>query len=234
MRLRIFELSLCVALASCAGPLTKEQHGQIHSVAVISLLGDRISLSKTALLFGGIGEQVPVAEIGFDAFAEQSVIACGKNLDPSRTFRTIDIPKEPLMDKLNDGVLSAYNATMWRIRPDIAAWVAQNPVDAVVIVREVNRQVAGGPSLYFHGVGVRQWGDRPPIVQAVFGLVIWDGKTLAEITDLSDAPASTSYHESVDIVLGELKAGHRLPELETKLKQLISSGACAMVRAANL
>ena len=122
--------SLCITLASCAAPLTQEQHGEIHSIAVISLLRDRISLEKGSL-FAGFAETVPVAGIGFDAVAENSLIECAKIASPKRTYKVIDIPKQPLMDKLYGGVLSAYNATMWRIRPDISEWAKQNPVDAM-------------------------------------------------------------------------------------------------------
>jgi len=226
--------ALCFALASCAAPLTKAKHDDIHSVAVISLLGDRISLRKTALITGGFAEKVPVADIGFDALAENSLMECLKAGDPSRTFQIIDIPKQPLMDKLYDDLLSRYNATMSRIRPDISAWVKQNPVDAIVIVREVYSQVPGGPSEYFGGVGVHQFLDQTPIVQAVFGLVIWDGKTLDELTDLSYSPIAGRYGQPVDVVFAELKAGHHIPRLESMLKPLVGSGTCAMAKASNL
>jgi hypothetical protein len=225
--------SLCITLASCAAPLTQEQHGEIHSIAVISLLRDRISLEKGGL-FAGFAETVPVAGIGFDAVAENSLIECAKIARPKRTYKVIDIPKQPLMDKLYGGVLSAYNATMWRIRPDISEWVKQNPVDAIVIIREVYGQVRGGPSQYFGGVGVHQFPNQSPVAQAVFGLVIWDGKTLDEITDLSDAPSTARFQQPLDAVLADLKEGRRVPDLETVLKLLIRSGTCEMARAANL
>src|SRR5271169_3767069 len=100
MRMPRFELLLlCLVVASCVAPLTKEQTSHIHSVGVISLLGDRISLSHVRLL-DNKNDKVPVNESQFDMIAENAVIECGKTVDPTLQFKKIPIPKQSLMDKL--------------------------------------------------------------------------------------------------------------------------------------
>jgi hypothetical protein len=144
----------------------------------------------------------------------------------------IDIPKKPLIAKLNSGLLAAYNATMSQIRPEIAAWAAQNPVDAIIIVREVTNQISHGPSQYFAGLGLHQFSDHAPRVQGSFGLVIWDGKTLNEITDLSTWPDYGPSQYSIDEVRGLLLAGRQVPTLEDSLKLMIRMNICGMLYVA--
>lgn len=231
MKAKLAALWACLVLAACVGPLTKEQNDRIHSVAVISLIGDQVTLDQVALLFGGVHEKVPV-DAGFDALAEDTAMACGKGQGAPRTMQRIDIPKKPLIDKLNGGVLAAYNATMSLIRPEIAAWVAQNPVDAIIIIHEVNNQIPGGPSQYFAGLGLHQFLDRAPHVQGSFGLAIWDGKTLSEITDLSTIPDYGAYQYSIDDVRRLLLEGRHVTTLENELKLMIRSGVCRMLEMA--
>src|SRR5258708_35487953 len=169
---------ICLVVASCVAPLTKEQASHIHSVGVISLLADRISLSHVRLL-DGKNDKVPVIDTQFDMIAENTVIECAKAVDPTLEFKKITIPKQPLMDKLYSGLAALYNVTMSQIRPDLSEWVKQNPVDAIVIVREVNRQVpARGPSQYFAGLGLHQFLGNRPFLQVSSATFLSDPLTL--------------------------------------------------------
>lgn len=231
MKVRLAALLACIALAACVGPLTQEQTDRIHSVAVISLIGDRITLKHAVLLLGGVNEKVPI-DSGFDRLAEDTAMACGKGRGVPRTMKRIDIPKQPLIDKLDTPVLAAYNATMSQIRPDIAAWAAQNPVDAIIIIHEVTNQIPGGPSQYFAGLGLHQFLDRAPHVQGSFGLAIWDGKTLNEITDLSTIPDYGAYQYSIEDVRRLLLQGRHVTTLDNQLQLMVRTGVCAMLEMA--
>jgi hypothetical protein len=179
---RALALLLFLVEASCVAPLTKEQVGNIHSVGVISLLGDRVWLNHERF-FDGKKDKVPAPDSQFDAVAENAVIECAKTVDPTLTFKKIAIPKQALMDKLYDGIPALYNLTMSEIRPELSEWVKQNAVDAIAIVRAVNRQVpARGPSQYFAGVGLHQFLNNLPFVQVSAGIVVLDARTLEQIT----------------------------------------------------
>ena len=104
-------LGVCAALAGCAGPLTQEQRSRIHSIGILSLFGDRVTLNYTGML-DTIHDKIAVRDAQFDALAEKAIIDCGKADDLSRNFKKIAIPKQPLMDKLYSGLLSLYNATI--------------------------------------------------------------------------------------------------------------------------
>jgi hypothetical protein len=226
-------LLLCLVVASCVSPLTKEQMSHIHSVGVISLFGDRISLSHIRLL-DAKNDKVPVTESQFDKIAEDTVIECAKAVDPTLEFKKVTIPKQPLMDKLYSGLGALYNATMSEIRPDLVEWVKRNPVDAIVIVREVNRQVpARGPSQYFAGIGLHQFLNRLPFVQVSAGIVVWDARTLEQITAADFAPGGGEYPESIEKVSDELAAGQRTP-LVPILQRLLQNSLCASVKRVNL
>jgi len=232
LRSSIKALVLLLAMSSSlsAQPIG---HAPVHSVGILTLLGDEVTLQRTALLFGGIDEKVPVATAAFDATAEKAIIDCARIQNPSMTFKTINLPKRPLIDKLRTSVLYNYNATMALIRPDILEWVKRNPVDAIVVVREVFTQVPGGPSLYFGGVGVHQFVANPAIVQATFGLVIIDGRTFDDITEGYASPIAGTYPGTVDQLRDELKAGHHLP-IEDVLRRLVQAGTCKMISNAKL
>jgi hypothetical protein len=90
---RALTLLLFLVETSCVGPLTKEQAATIHSLGVISLLGDRVWLNHERL-FGGIKDKVPVPDSQFDAIAENAVIECAKTVDPKLVFKKISIPKK--------------------------------------------------------------------------------------------------------------------------------------------
>src|ERR1043166_819939 len=107
-------LGVCAALAGCAGPLTQEQRSRIHSIGILSLFGDRVTLNYTGML-DTIHDKIAVRDAQFDALAEKAIIDCGKADDLSRNFKKIAIPKQPLMDKLYSGLLSLYNATISEI-----------------------------------------------------------------------------------------------------------------------
>jgi hypothetical protein len=224
---------LCLVVASCVGPLTKEQTSHIHSVGVISLLGDRISLSHVRL-FDNKNDKVIVVESQFDMIAENTVIECAKAVDPTLQFTKITIPKQPLMDKLYSGLAALYNATMSEIRVELLEWVKQNPVDAIVIVREVNRQVpARGPSQYFAGLGLHQFLGARPLVQVSLGIVVWDARTLEQMTAADFAQGGGEYPESIEKVGDQLGAGQRIP-LVPILQRLLQTGLCGSVKKVNL
>ena len=67
MSARFASLLACIALAACVGPLTKEQSDRIHSVAVISLIGDQVTLEQATTAsflfgsaFGGTHEKISI------------------------------------------------------------------------------------------------------------------------------------------------------------------------------
>jgi hypothetical protein len=143
-------------------------------------------------------------------------------------------PKQPLMDKLYSGLAALYNVTMSEIRPDLSEWVRQNPVDAIVIVREVNRQVpARGPSQYFAGIGLHQFLGNRPFVQVSAGIVVWDARTMEQITAADFAPAGGEYPESIEKVGDQLAGGQRIP-LVPILQRLLQNGLCGSVKRVNL
>jgi len=226
-------LLLCAVVASCVGPLTKEQTSRIHTVGVLSLLGDRMTLNHVGL-WEGKNDKVPVNETQFDMIAENTVIECAKSVDPTLAFKKIAIPKQPLIDKLYGGLAALYNLTLSEIRPDLSEWVRQNPVDAIVIIREINREVpARGPSQYFAGLGLHQFIDRLPIVQLSLGIVVWDARTLEQITVADFAPAGGEYPVSIEKVGEQLAGGQHIPLVPT-LQHLLQNGLCGAVKRVNL
>jgi hypothetical protein len=230
---RALALLLFLVETSCVAPLTKEQVANIHSVGVISLLGDRVWLNHERF-FDGKKDKVPVPDSQFDAVAENAVVECAKTVDPTLTFKKILIPKQPLMDKLYDGVPALYNLTMSEIRPELSEWVRQNAVDAIAIVRAVNRQVpARGPSTYFAGVGLHQFLNNLPFVQVSAGIVVLDARTLEQISGSDFAPAGGEYPVSIEQVGEQLAAGQRIPLIPT-LQRLLQQGVCGSVKRLNL
>jgi hypothetical protein len=138
------------------------------------------------------------------------------------------------MDKLYDGIPALYNLTMSEIRPELSEWARQNAVDAIAIVRAVNRQVpARGPSTYFTGVGLHQFLDRLPFIQVSAGIVVWNARTLEEITASDFAPAGGEYPVSIEKVSEQLAAGQRIP-LIPALQRLLQEGVCRSVKRMNL
>lgn len=235
MRASIFGACIVGALsATCATALQIDQRGAPRSVGIMSLLGEGVSLEHTAMLFGGIREKVPVPGIGFDALAEATAVECAHTVNPQLAFRKIDIPKEPLIEKLTSGLLAAYNATMPEIRPAIFEWAKRNPVDLIVVIREIYVPVPGGPSQYFGGVGVHQFVNNRAIVQATLGLSVWDGKTFDGITERSATPIAGDSSRTVEQLRDELKAGRDVPVLTSVLRRLVQIGVCDMIKAAKL
>jgi hypothetical protein len=230
---RAFALLLFLVETSCVAPLTREQVGNIHSVGVISLLGDRVWLNHERF-FDGVKEKVPVPDSQFDAVAENAVIECAKTVDPTLAIKKIPIPKQALMDKLYDGIPALYNLTLSEIRPALSEWVKQNAVDAIVVVRAVNRQVpARGPSTYFAGVGLHQFLNNLPFVQVSAGIVVLDARTMEQITGSDFAPAGGEYPVSIENVGEQLAAGQRLSLIPT-LQHLLQQGVCQSIKRVNL
>jgi hypothetical protein len=226
-------LLIGLALAACATPLTPEQRSRIHSVGVISLLGDQITLSYTGL-FDAFHDKVPVPASQFDALAEDSVIVCAKAVDPTLEFKKVALSKPPLMDKLYGGIAALYNLTLSQIHPELSAWAKENRVDAIVIVLAINSQVpARGPSQYFSGLGLHQLTTYAPIVQESFGIEIWDGNGQGSLGSFAAMPAAGEYSESIQKVRDELSAGARLP-LIPMLQRMLRDDVCKLVTRANL
>jgi hypothetical protein len=221
-------------LAGAAAALQLDQRGHPKTVGVISLLGDQVSLAYTALLMGSFKEKVPVAGIGFDALAEATAMQCATAINPQLAFRKIDVPKAPLIEKLHDGLLAAYNATPSELRLTIFQWAKSHPVDVIVVIRDVFVQVPGGPSQYFGGVGVHQFVNKKAIIQATLGLSVWDGQTFDGITERSAIPIAGTYPGTVEQLRDEFKAGHRNPTFEQVLKRLVEVGVCSMMKGADL
>jgi hypothetical protein len=231
LKTRAIVILLAAALSSCATKLTPEQRNQIRTMGVISLLGDQIALTHETMFLGGIQDKVPAPGIGFDTVAESSVMECAKAADPGLSFEIIDIAKMPLIEKLDSGPLYAYNATMWRIRPAIADWAKQHPVDAIAIVHEIWGQVPDGPSTYFGGVGLHKFLDHPTMLIGMFGVRIWDGKTLDEIARFSTGYSPGLTTLSPEDVYATYKTGGRLPALEETLKALVTKHVCDETKA---
>jgi hypothetical protein len=231
--IQIGTLLLFTIVAACTAPLTTEQRSRIHTLGVISLLGDRVTLSYSGL-FDRSHDKIPLPDAQFDTLAEKAIVECGKVTNPTLDFSKIPIHKQPLIDKIYEGGLMSftYGSTVG-IVPDLSAWLKQNPVDAVVIVREMLLPIRGaGQEESFDGLGLHKSLSYGPRIYGTFGIVVRDS-ALQQIASREAKAFGGEYPTPMQTVRDELAAGKRIP-LVPILQRIVQDETCKMVKSMNL
>lgn len=173
-----------LSLAGCA-TMPEKVRADVRSVGVISLLGDSVTLFYFGKFFDGHRNTYPVAGAGFDDLAERVVDERLRQSRPGVIVKRIRIEKGEVIRQSTRGLLSMYNADVSDIRAALRPWAAQNNVDTIVIIRQINGAVPiQAPRSNFSGLGLYASFDvRPPQPVASLGVLVWDGKTLDFITE---------------------------------------------------
>ncbi|MBP6013801.1 MAG: hypothetical protein KBA31_16355 [Alphaproteobacteria bacterium] len=213
-----------LVIASCA-TMPEKVRADVRSVGVVSLLGDSVTLFYFGKFFDGHRNDYPVAGAGFDDMVERVVEARVQQLRPGVAVKRIRIEKNEVIRQSTSGLLSMYNADVADIRAALRPWAAQNNVDTIVIIRQINGAVPiQAPRSNFSGLGLYASYDvQPPHPVASLGIVVWDGKTLDFITESElflvgyDPGAYT-----LDNKMQDNLAGARRERLLNSLRVLIS------------
>lgn len=204
MRKSIYLFLFGLIVAGCsATPIKPEQKAGLHSIAVVSLMGNDLEFTK----------------VGFTVFNNDSFVrdTSSWNIDSnvekltkeqlqksSSDFKIIEVPFDRAeLTKIYKpaGSWGEY-ASLDRIKPELKKKLDQTPADAVLVVHRQNGQdpiAMTNVHLQGYGVFYRTLPLVDPLVKpyAIFSIVLLDGKTLK--------PIATKYVRGVSVEFGKTK-----------------------------
>ena len=181
-------LTLAVAalfsLGSCA-TMPDPVRPDVRSIGVISLLGDTIEVFHFGNFFDGYRYDRHLDGAGIDDAVERTVEARLRQSRPNVTVKRIRIDKDGIIRRSNGSILPMYDLDLGDIRAALRPWAAQNNVDIIVIVRQVDGPVPiQSPQSNSRGLGLYSSYSVPrPRTLALLGVTVWDGKTLDSVTE---------------------------------------------------
>lgn len=230
-------LTSLVVLAGCA-TMPERVRPDVRSIGVVSLLSDKIEAFYFGKFFDGYSHDRQLDGAGFDEIAERMMETRLRQSRPGATVKRIRLEKDDLIRESNRGLLSMYNADVGDIRAALRPWAAQNNVDVIVIVRQLNQAVPiQAPQSNFRGLGLyASFSVRPPQPVASFGVTVWDGKTLDFISESSvfligyDRAGTYSLEKEME----ENFSGERRGRLVDTLRALVAQGTPALLSQVGL
>ena len=154
----------------------------LHSVAVISLLGDFLQALS--------GKRVATPDAGFDAMCEKTISDQISADAPHAVVTTVDLPRDKLLDDIYPKA-GFGDIGMERIRGDLELWAATHSIDFIVILRKVVGVADPEAFIKFvsFGIGLVPFetsaAPNSDETAAFLNITVLDGKTLEVVNDLS-------------------------------------------------
>jgi hypothetical protein len=215
---------ICGALGGCAA--AAEFAPDVHSVAIVSLLGDTINVDYFGVFFDGFSHARELTGAAFDDVAEQAIEERLHQTKPEVAVQRIAVERAALIKQSNSGLLSLYNADVSDIRTALKPWAAEHHVDAIIIVRQLHEAVPiQSPRSNFRGLGLYgSFSVKPPHPVASIGVIVWDGNTLEHISEAGVFLVSGAYGGySIDNDMEGNLSGEARDHLVGDLKTLVRS-----------
>lgn len=170
-------------LGSCA-TMPDPVRPEVRSIGVISLLGDTIEVFHFGKFFDGYRYDRRLDGAGIDDVVERTVEARLRQSRPSATVQRIRIEKDNIIRRKDGSIFPMYDLDLGDVRTALRPWAAQNNVDIIVIVRQVDGPVPiQSPQSNSRGLGLySSYSVLRPRTLALLGVTVWDGKTLDSVT----------------------------------------------------
>lgn len=181
---------LIVGLTGCAntGPMNPEQKAEIHSVAVVSLLGDQLEFTKVGFtVFNNDYFVRDTSSWEMDAKIQKTIANELQKSSPN--IKVIDVPfdRAELFKIYKSPDSWGEYVSLSRIEQELKNKVSQTPVDAVILVyKQRGEDPVAFTSVYLNGFGIyyRTLPLVDPLMKpyVLFSINVLDGKTLKPIT----------------------------------------------------
>ncbi len=188
-------------LTGCIGtvPIKPEQKANIHSVSVVSLLGDELSFTKVGFtVFNNDGFTKNVTTWKLDDTVQKAIVE-GLN-NSSSNIKVVSLPfdRSELFKIYKSPQNWGAYTDIGRIEHEIRRQVNDSPVDAIVLVHKVRAEdPVAFTSVFVEGYGIyyRSMPLVDPLLRpfALFEISILDGKTLKPITTKYVRAISSAY-----------------------------------------
>jgi hypothetical protein len=220
-------LTLTLLLASCA-TMPDPVRADVRSIGVVSLLGDTIEVFHFGKFFDGYRYERRLDGAGIDETVERVVEARLHQSRPNVTVKRIRIEKDSIIRRSDGSILPMYDLDLGDIRAALRPWAAQNNVDIIVIVRQVDGPVPiQSPQSNSRGLGLySSYSVVRPRTLALIAVTVWDGKTLDSVTQSSGYTAGrdTSAY-TLDNKMEDNLKGSRRQHLVDELRNVASEMA---------
>jgi len=174
-----------IGLASCGLPLKDSRKAAIRNLAVVSAIGDDVSLSRIlgSQLFGE-PEKPERLEWSFDKIASDAVIEKIRASNPEIEINPLDYNPNDLADKIHkpEPFRSFYDLS--RIHPELRELTNGKAIDTLIVI--VRNDFSQGALLSYEGVGIlteRTLLPRAPITPyAVLSMYVIEVPSMRVIT----------------------------------------------------
>lgn len=201
MKKIILILMLIVGFTGCAntGPMKPEQKAGIHSVAVVSLLEDKLEFTKVGVfVFNNDYFTKDLPNWGVDDVVRETIQNELQRTSPQIKVVSINFNRSELLKIYGPIAPFSEYADIKRIESELSTTIKSNPVDLLILVhKEHDRDLIQNSNQFIIGNGV-YYGSQPfsinPTLRtySYFNLVILDCKTLNIITKKQIRSVSTN------------------------------------------
>jgi hypothetical protein len=181
---RLAALLLTLLLAACASPVAPERRSEIKSVAVLSALGDEVTMRAIGItVFGNADQRGRIEGLGLD---EAVTARLGALLAPRYEVREVKFDRAALgPDRVYfnaDGGL--FDRTRRPVEEAVKAAMAGQPADAYLLVTPGSSGF-NSTNQGLQGVGVVKSGVRiggaPYMLYALYVITVVDGRDFSQI-----------------------------------------------------
>lgn len=182
---RWFMVLALIGLAGCGLPLNDSRKAAIRNLAVISAIGDDVSLSRIlgSRLFGDV-EEPQRLEWSFDKIASDAVIEKIRASNPGIEIIPLDYNSNDLADKIHKSESLRSFSDPTRIHPEIRQLTNGKPIDTLIVI--ARDDFSQGALLSYEGVGIlteRTLLPRAPITPyAVLSMFVIEVPSMRVIT----------------------------------------------------
>ena len=177
---RWFIVLALIGLASCGLPLNDSRKSAIRNLAVISAIGDDVSLSR---IFGD-DEKPERLQWSFDKIASNAVIEKIRSSNPGIEIISLDYDSNDLADKINKSEPFRSFSDPARIDPELRQLTNGKPIDTLIVI--ARDDFSQGALLSYEGVGIlteRTLLPRAPVTPyAVLSMFVIEVPSMRVIT----------------------------------------------------
>lgn len=225
-------LAAAVLFLQSAVAVPADKYANIHTVGVISRIGDVLTLKRVGLtIFSNSEEKLPIADWGIDKMVRDSVAT-----EVASRFTVKDANAD----------MAPYNETPEELIGDLSS---RHDVDAyIVIVKSRAQDIARGSNQYLEGLGLYRRdlfiGSPLDLMYAYYQVEVVDSKTrkiidygTAQLTDgsfLSHFPAESHNDPANWSETPEAMSDAQKEAVRTQMQDLIQKSLVHALRSAKL
>lgn len=190
-------LLLLIVVVGCAPVLTESRKETIRNVAVVSAIGDRITLTRTGLLVFSNEHQSENLDWNLDQVARQAVEQTLRERDATITIVPVSYDAKALSVALREPDSTAEWADPKRIEANLRQMTRGQQVDTIIVIARGRRAFNSG-SIRFEGPGIstmRTLRDTAPVKPfAALELFVIDAPTMKVLSQTSTMTEGIMYN----------------------------------------